>query len=68
MAKIGYNGRTIGNGAADAAGASTIYENSTTVRSSYTIETGNNAVSAGPVAIDTGMTVTVPTGSTWTVV
>jgi hypothetical protein len=39
-----------------------------TISESYTIATGKNAVSAGPITIATGATVTVPTGSTWTIV
>lgn len=45
-----------------------LYENSATIGADYTIGTGNNAMSAGPVTISTGFTVTVPTGSTWTIV
>jgi hypothetical protein len=45
-----------------------LYENSATISANYTIGTGNNAMSAGPITVDTGYTVTVPTGSTWTVV
>jgi len=42
--------------------------NSKTVATSYTIATGNNGLSAGPVSVSTGVTVTVSTGSTWVVV
>jgi hypothetical protein len=45
-----------------------LYENSATIGANYTIGTGNNAMSAGPITVSTGFTVTVPTGSTWTVV
>jgi hypothetical protein len=45
-----------------------LYENSNTISANYTIGTGNNAMSAGPITISTGFTVTVPTGSTWTIV
>jgi hypothetical protein len=44
------------------------YENQQTVTVNYTISTNYNAMSAGPIAIDPGVTVTVPSGSTWTVV
>lgn len=44
------------------------YENAQTVTSNYTITSGKNAMSAGPVTIDTGVTVTIPTGSYWTIV
>jgi hypothetical protein len=43
-------------------------ENAATVAVSSTITTGNNAMSAGPVTINSGVTVTVPTGSRWVVV
>ena len=52
--------------AAVAGGA--IYENTNTISSNYTITTGSNAMSAGPITINTGVTVTVPTGSTWVIV
>jgi hypothetical protein len=45
-----------------------LYENSATIAANYTIGTGNNAMSAGPITINTSVTVTVPTGSTWTIV
>ena len=45
-----------------------LYENSATIAANYTIGTGNNAMSAGPITVNTGVTVTVPTGSTWTIV
>jgi hypothetical protein len=43
-------------------------ENAATVSSSSTINAGNNAMSAGPVTINSGVTVTVPSGSRWVVV
>lgn len=45
-----------------------LYEHAHTISSDYTIETGNNAVSSGEITINTGVTVTVPTGSTWSVI
>ena len=42
--------------------------NSKTVGTNYTIATGNNGLSAGPVSVSTGITVTISTGSVWTVV
>ena len=42
--------------------------NANAVATSYTIATGNNGLSAGPVSVNTGVTVTISTGSTWTVV
>jgi hypothetical protein len=43
-------------------------ENAALVTVSSTINTGNNAISGGPVTIDSGVTVTVPSGSRWTIV
>jgi hypothetical protein len=44
------------------------WENGQAVTSNYTITTNKNAMSAGPISINSGVTVTVPSGSTWTVV
>ena len=52
--------------AAVAGGA--IYENTQTISSNYTLTSGTNGMSAGPITINTGVTVTVPTGSTWVIV
>jgi hypothetical protein len=45
-----------------------IYENVNTIRSSYVITTGSNAMSAGPITIADGVIITIPTGSDWTIV
>jgi hypothetical protein len=45
-----------------------IQVNSSTVSANYTIAAGNNGLSAGPISVATGITVTVSTGSTWSVV
>jgi len=45
-----------------------LYEMANTISSNYTISSGNNAMSAGPITINSGVTVTVPTGSRWVVV
>lgn len=42
--------------------------NPTTVSADYTVPSNYNAMSAGPITIDSGVTVTVSSGSTWTVV
>lgn len=43
-------------------------ENDASIDISSTISTGKNALSGGPISIASGITVTVPTGSVWTVV
>jgi hypothetical protein len=45
-----------------------IVVNSATVTANYTIPSGSNAMSAGPVTVNSGVTVTVSSGSIWTVV
>jgi hypothetical protein len=67
----GYNGTAWGavGGGATGGGSDDIFvENGQTVTTNYTITTGKNAMSAGPVTISSGITVTVPSGSTWVVV
>ena len=44
-----------------------IYVNSKTISTSYTIATGNSGMSAGPITIASGKTVTVSSGSRWVV-
>jgi hypothetical protein len=44
-----------------------IVVNSQTITADYTIAAGNNGMSSGPVSINSGITVTVATGSVWTV-
>lgn len=44
------------------------YENDKTITENYTITTNKNAISAGPITIDAGVSVTVPSGSTWSIV
>lgn len=53
--------------AAGGGGDDVFYENDTTVTTSYSISTGKNAMSAGPISINPGVTLTVPTGSTLTI-
>lgn len=53
-------------GGAVAGGA--IYENSQTITANYTLTSGKNGLSAGPITISSGITVTVPSGSVWAIV
>ena len=45
-----------------------IFVNTATVSTSYTVATGDNAMSAGVITIANGVTVTVSDGSRWTVI
>jgi len=60
----------LGTGDIAAGGASggMFYENDQTLTTNYTITLNKNAMSAGPVTIGNGAEVTIPNGSTWTVV
>jgi hypothetical protein len=57
--------------AAGATGGGTdkvFWENDQTVTTSYTITAGKNAGTFGPISVNSGVTVTVPSGSTWSIV
>ena len=45
-----------------------LYEHAHTIAANYSITSGNNAMTAGPVTINSSISVTVPTGSTWVIV
>ena len=45
-----------------------IYENSATISASHTIASGTNGMSAGPVSVSSGITLTISSGSVYTVV
>lgn len=66
----GYNGSSWSSlgGAQGGVGNPFVYENDITVTADYTITTGKNGMSAGPITIDDGVTVTVPDNSAWTIV
>lgn len=42
--------------------------NPSTISANYTLPTGFNGVSTGPVVIADGVTVTIPSGTDWTIV
>jgi hypothetical protein len=62
----GYNGSqwtSIGGAAAGGA----VYENKQSITANYTMSTNYNGESVGPIQIDSGVTVTIPSGSRWVV-
>ena len=66
----GYNGvawGSIGGGATGAGGDAVFQENSLIVTTSYTLTSAKSASSVGPITINSGATVTVPSGSRWVV-
>ena len=44
-----------------------LYEHAHTIAANYSITSGNNAMAAGPITINSGVSVTVPSGSTWVI-
>ncbi len=62
----GYvNGAWGGVGGAQAGGV--IFENSLTISSNYTLTTSKNGLSVGPITINSGVSVTVPSGQRWVI-
>jgi hypothetical protein len=67
----GYDGAvwgSVGGGATGGGNDAVFVENDLTVTANYTISTGRSAMSAGPITINDGVTVTVPDGSRWVIV
>jgi hypothetical protein len=58
----------IGGGATGNGGDQVFVLNDQAVTADYTIPSAKNASSAGPITVNTGVTVTVSTGSTWVIV
>jgi hypothetical protein len=67
----GYNGSawgSVGGAGATGAGGDTVFqENSLIVTTSYTLTSGKSASSVGPITINSGATVTVPSGARWVI-
>ena len=66
----GYGGSGwagIGGGAAGAGGDEVFILNSQIVTTSYTIPTGKNASSTGPLTVNGSVTITIPSGSRWVI-
>jgi hypothetical protein len=67
----GYNGTawgTIGGGATGGGTDQIFYLNGQTVTADYSISSSYNAGTFGPVTVNGGVTVTIPSGSTWSIV
>jgi hypothetical protein len=66
----GYQGGAwgqLGGGATGGGGDEVFVENSTVITTSYTLSTGKNASSVGPITINAGATITVGAGQRWVV-
>lgn len=57
----------IGGGATGGGGDQVFVENGVTVTTNYTLTTNKNAMSVGPITIDSGVTVTIPSDQRWVV-
>ncbi len=64
----GYSGSSWGSLGGGNTTTYGLWENNATISANYTITAGNNAMSAGPITVASGVVVTVPSGSTWTIV
>jgi len=62
----GYDGTAWG-GISGAQAGGAILTNKSTASASYTIATGENGLSVGPITVDTGVTITVSSGQRWLV-
>ena len=58
---------SIGGGATGGGGDQVFQENELTVTTNYTLSTGKNAMSVGPITINSGVTVTIPSGQRWVI-
>jgi hypothetical protein len=64
----GYQGGEwgqLGGGATGGGGDEVFVENGVTVTTNYTLSTGKNAESVGPITVNSGVTVTIPSNQRW---
>jgi hypothetical protein len=67
----GYNGTSwasVGGGATGGSTDQIFYLNGQTVTTDYSIPSGQNAGTFGPITVNSGATVTIPSGSTWSII
>jgi hypothetical protein len=67
----GYNGTSwasVGGGATGGSTDQIFYLNGQTVTADYSIPSSYNAGTFGPITVNGGVTVTIPSGSTWSIV
>jgi hypothetical protein len=57
----------LGGGATGAGGDAVFVENGQVITANYTITSGKSASSTGPITIEDGVTVTIPSGSRWVI-
>lgn len=67
----GYNGTSwgsVGGGATGGGSDAVFMENDIAITTNYSITVGKNALTAGPITVNAGISVTIPSGSVWTIV
>ena len=67
----GYSGSAwgaLGGGATGGTNNPFVYENDKTVSQSYTLTADNNGMSAGPLTINNGVSIQVPSGLSWHII
>jgi hypothetical protein len=64
---VGASDQTI-YGANNAQGNGGLLVNATTINNNYTVQTGTNAISVGPITVASGVSVTVASGQRWVVI
>jgi hypothetical protein len=66
----GYTGSawsSVGGGATGGGSDAVFVQNGQTVTTSYSIPSGQNAMSTGPITVNSGVAVSIPSGSRWAV-
>ena len=58
---------SIGGGATGGGGDQVFVENGVTVTTDYTLSTNKNAESVGPISINSGVSITIPSGQRWVI-
>ena len=63
----GYDGVKWGSIGGGASAGGVIYENAQNLTTNYTMTTGYNGESVGPITVASGVSVTIPSGSRWVI-
>lgn len=56
-----------GGGATGGDGDQVFYENNSAITANYTISSGRNAMTVGPVTVGNNVVITIPDGSRWVI-
>lgn len=56
-----------GGGATGGGGDQVFYENNSAITANYTISSGRNAMTVGPVTVGNNVVITIPDGSRWVI-